>query len=91
MNPLGVLPIFIGFTSRESRGVQRLVALFVALTVLVLLLVFLFIGSDLLRFLGVSINAFRVAGGILLLLMGLQIVRGQSGDADLHAPGVVAG
>lgn len=91
MNPLGVLPIFIGFTSRESRGVQRLVALFVALTVLVLLLVFLFIGSDLLRFLGVSINAFRVAGGILLLLMGLQIVRGQSGDADLQAPGVVAG
>jgi multiple antibiotic resistance protein len=91
MNPLGVLPIFIGFTSRESRGVQRLVALFVALTVLVLLLVFLFIGSDLLRFLGVSINAFRIAGGILLLLMGLQIVRGQSGDTDLQAPGGVAG
>ena len=62
-----------------------------ALTVLVLLLVFLFIGSDLLRFLGVSINAFRIAGGILLLLMGLQIVRGQSGDTDLQAPGGVAG
>ena len=39
LNPLGVLPIFIGLTARESRGVQRLVALFVSLTVLALLLV----------------------------------------------------
>jgi MarC family membrane protein len=91
MNPLGVLPIFIGFTSREGRGVQRLVSLFVALTVFVLLLVFLLVGSDLLGFLGISIDAFRIAGGILLLLMGLQIVRGQAGDPDLQEPAVVAG
>jgi MarC family membrane protein len=91
MNPLGVLPIFIGFTSREGRGVQRLVSLFVSLTVFVLLLVFLLVGSDLLGFLGISIDAFRIAGGILLLLMGLQIVRGQAGDPDLQEPAVVAG
>ncbi len=76
LNPLGVLPIFIGLTARESRGVQRLVALFVALTVLALLLVFLFVGESILQFLGVSMDAFRIAGGILLLLMGLKIVSG---------------
>jgi small neutral amino acid transporter SnatA (MarC family) len=63
--------------------VQRLVAFFVALTVLALLLVFLFVGSDLLSFLGVSIDAFRLAGGILLLLMGLKIVAGREGGSDL--------
>lgn len=81
LNPIGVLPIFIGLTARESRAVQRLVALFVALTVLALLLIFLFLGDDLLRFLGVSIDAFSIAGGILLLLMGLKIVAGEEGDS----------
>jgi MarC family membrane protein len=91
MNPLGVLPIFIGFVARENRVVQRLVALFVALTVLALLLIFLFIGKDLLQFLGVSIDAFRIAGGILLLLMGLKIVTGEEGDSDVELAGAAAG
>jgi MarC family membrane protein len=91
MNPLGVLPIFIGFIARESRAVQRLVALFVALTVLILLITFLFIGKDLLQFLGVSIDAFRIAGGILLLLMGLKIVTGEDGASDVQLPGAAAG
>jgi multiple antibiotic resistance protein len=91
MNPLGVLPIFIGLTARENRDVQRLVALFVSLTVLALLLVFLFVGESILQFLGVSMDAFRIAGGILLLLMGLKIVSGDAGDSDIQASGAAAG
>ena len=34
LNPLGMLPIFISYTARERKQVQRLVALFVSLTVL---------------------------------------------------------
>jgi multiple antibiotic resistance protein len=66
---------------------------FVALTVLALLLVFLFVGSDLLSFLGVSIDAFRIAGAgwILLLLMGLKIVAGEEGGSDLQLTGAGAG
>jgi hypothetical protein len=55
MNPLGVLPIFIALTARENRDVQRLVALFVSLTVLALLVVFLFVGESILQFLGFSV------------------------------------
>ena len=91
LNPLGVLPIFIGLTARESRGVQRLVALFVSLTVLALLLVFLFVGESILQFLGVSMDAFRIAGGILLLLMGLKIVAGDAGDSGAQLSEVAAG
>ena len=91
MNPLGVLPIFIGLTARENRDVQRLVALFVSLTVLALLLVFLFVGESILQFLGVSMDAFRIAGGILLLLMGLKIVAGNEGDSDVQVSGAAAG
>ena len=91
LNPLGVLPIFIGLTARENRGVQRLVALFVSLTVLALLLVFLFVGESILQFLGVSMDAFRIAGGILLLLMGLKIVAGEAGDSGAQLSEAAAG
>ena len=76
LNPLGMLPIFIGYTAREGRGVQRWVALFVSLTVLALLLIFLLTGSAILDFFGVTLNSFRIAGGILLLLIGINIVNG---------------
>lgn len=76
LNPLGMLPIFIGYTARESRGVQRWLALFVSLTVLALLLIFLVAGATILNFFGVSLNSFRIAGGILLLLIGINIVKG---------------
>lgn len=76
LNPLGMLPIFISYTAREGRGVQRWVALFVSLTVLGLLLIFMLTGASILQFFGVSLNSFRIAGGILLLIIGINIVNG---------------
>lgn len=76
LNPLGMLPIFISYTAHERSKVQRIVALFVSLTVMILLLIFLVIGSPMLQFFGVTINSFRLAGGILLLIIGINIVNG---------------
>jgi small neutral amino acid transporter SnatA (MarC family) len=50
LNPLGMLPIFINYTAREQRGVQRWVALFVSLTVMGLLLIFMITGASILKF-----------------------------------------
>ncbi len=74
LNPLGMLPVFIGYTSGSSLGVQRWLALFVSLTVLGLMLLFLFTGHAILGFFGITLDSFRLAGGILLLLIGIQIV-----------------
>lgn len=79
LNPLGMLPIFIGYTSGLRKDVQRLVALFVSATVLGLLVVFLLIGTPLLQFFGVTLNSFRIAGGLLLLGIGIGIVNGEEG------------
>lgn len=89
--PARCFPIFIGLTARENRGVQRLVALFISLTVLALLLVFLFVGESILQFLGVSMDAFRIAGGILLLLMGLKIVSGDASGSGVQLSEAAAG
>lgn len=81
LNPLGVLPIFIGYTAKERRSVQRWLALFLSITVWLLLILFLVTGAALLSFFGISIDAFRIAGGILLLLIGINIVTGDSSKA----------
>ena len=74
LNPLGMLPVFIGYTTGMRSGVQRWLALFVSITVLGLMLLFLFAGTALLNFFGITLDAFRIAGGILLLLIGIRTV-----------------
>jgi multiple antibiotic resistance protein len=80
INPFGNLPIFISYTIGESRGVQRWLALFVAFTILIFLIIFLFSGAAILKFFGISLAAFQIAGGILLLLTGIDMVRGQHNE-----------
>jgi MarC family membrane protein len=74
LNPFGMLPVFIGYTAGKRIRVQRWVALFVSLTVLGLMLLFLFAGTALLNFFGITLDAFRIAGGILLLLIGIKTI-----------------
>jgi MarC family membrane protein len=80
LNPLGMLPIFIGYTAGMRIGVQRWLALFVSMTVLGLMLLFLFAGTALLNFFGITLDAFRIAGGILLLLIGIRTVAHDPGN-----------
>lgn len=76
LNPLGMLPIFIAYTSKQRKGVEHWLALFLSLTVFFLLILFLVTGAALLKFFGVSIDSFQIAGGILLLIIGIDIVQG---------------
>jgi multiple antibiotic resistance protein len=76
LNPLGMLPIFITYTAQLRKGVDRWLALFLAFTVFFLLIFFLISGAALLNFFGISIESFQIAGGILLLLIGINIVQG---------------
>lgn len=81
LNPLGMLPVFIGYTANVNQGVQRWLALFVSLTVMALMLVFLLTGTAILNFFGITLDAFRIAGGVLLLLIGINIVTSDSAKA----------
>src|SRR6476646_8926907 len=74
LNPLGMLPVFIRYTAGMRVGVQRWLAIFVSITVLGLMLLFLIGGTALLKFFGITLDAFRIAGGILLLLIGIRTV-----------------
>jgi multiple antibiotic resistance protein len=80
MNPFGVLPVFIAYVAAERAAVQRFVALLLSLTVFALLILFLATGAALLRFFGIDLDSFRIAGGILLLLIGISLVAGIEGQ-----------
>lgn len=75
LDPVGNLPIFAaataGATLRQRISVSALICAFAA----AFLAFFLFTGLGLLQFFGISLAAFRIAGGILLLLLGLDMAR----------------
>lgn len=77
VNPLGNLPLFISYTAGEKKLVRNWLAVFIALTIAGLLTIFLVFGAELLHFFGITIAAFRISGGILLLLTGIKMVEGK--------------
>lgn len=74
VNPIGVVPIFITMTADLTSDEQRRIAKLVVLATATVLLVSLFFGELVLNFFGISINSFRVGGGIMLLLMAISML-----------------
>lgn len=78
VNPLGVIPLFIGMTGNENNQERAQTANLVAIAVTIILLVVLFFGQLLLEFFGISIDSFRVGGGILVLLMAIAMLQAKT-------------
>lgn len=79
VDPFLAVPFFLVFTqSRAPEEVRRL-ARVVALTVFVVLAIAVFIGEAVLGLIGASLPAFRVGGGLVLLLMALAMLNAQAG------------
>lgn len=75
VNPFGVIPIYLGVLEQHASRVDYAAAARrTTLVVLGVLLVTLLSGEFLLRVFGISLSAFRVAGGILLLLMAIDML-----------------
>ncbi len=76
IDPVGNVPMFAAATAGASAAGRRWVALYISLFSFAVLAVFYVTGLRLLEFFGISLPAFRIAGGILLLLLGLDMTRG---------------
>jgi multiple antibiotic resistance protein len=74
IDPPGCAPIFASLTSRTTPAQRRAMALRSVGIAAGILLFFGLLGQDLLRALGVSLSAFRIAGGILLFLIAIDMV-----------------
>ena len=74
IDPIGLGPIFIGLTSGLDGSVQRKVALQACIIAFCVLAGSALIGERLLGWLGISLAAFRIAGGLLLFTIAFEMV-----------------
>ena len=75
-NPLGAVPLFLSLTEFSDPRERRRAAVRGALAVFVILTMAALGGRAILATFGISIPAFRAAGGLVILLMGLEMLRG---------------
>ena len=73
-NPIGNLPIYLSFTHGNPRQ-DLAIARSAALTFVVALLLSTWLGNGLLEFFGISRGAFQIAGGVIVVLIGLSMLR----------------
>jgi multiple antibiotic resistance protein len=91
LNPFGNTAIFLSVTADRSSAERQRIALMAAAAVLVTLLVAAAIGEEILALFGISIGAFRVAGGVIVLLIGLSMLHARPSGVHHSAEEEAAG
>ncbi|MDR1124206.1 MAG: MarC family protein [Elusimicrobiota bacterium] len=77
INPIGNLPMFLEAVNEDPVEVQKTVAKLLGLTIFVICAFFYFTGQPFLKMFGITIPAFRIAGGILLMMIGMRLMNGK--------------
>jgi multiple antibiotic resistance protein len=77
VDPMGVIPIFIAMTRNDSEERRARLARRAAITAFWILTLFALAGTFVFKVLGVSLAAFKVAGGVLLLLTSIEMLKAQ--------------
>lgn len=77
LNPIGTVPIFVGLTQDYNQNEKSRVSFLTALNVFIILIVSFFIGQYVLTFFGITINALRISGGIIIATSGFSLLNGK--------------
>lgn len=81
VNPLSVIPAYITLTRDYTKDQRAGTARTAAIAVGSVLIISTLLGAHILGFFGISIAAFRVGGGILILMMGLSMLQARQSRA----------
>jgi multiple antibiotic resistance protein len=81
LDPPGAVPIFLSLTASLTKAQRHAAALRASLVAVFVISMFALFGQSILAYLHISIAALQGAGGLLLLLVALQLLTGQESDA----------
>jgi multiple antibiotic resistance protein len=77
LNPIGTVPIFVGLTQFDNKKERSRISLLTAINVCIILLISFFVGEYILSFFGITINALRITGGIIIASSGFSLLNGK--------------
>ncbi|MCW7762661.1 YchE family NAAT transporter [Photorhabdus luminescens] len=80
VNPVGILPVFISMTHYQPRSARNRTNLVANTSVAIILWTALLLGDSILRMFGISIDSFRIAGGILVVTIAMSMINGKLGE-----------
>ena len=77
VDPIAGIPMFLSATAGDSQESRKRTSRVVALTVFCVLGVSALIGTEILRFFGISIPSFLIGGGVLLFMLAISMLQAQ--------------
>lgn len=84
MNPIANAPLFLGLVEGLDAATRRRIALRAVLLAFGIVAVFAVLGRQIFEVFGITLPAFRIAGGILVGLVGYHLLQGQ--ESSVHTP-----
>lgn len=77
INPIGTVPIFVGLTLDDDKKERSRISLWTAINVFLILIISFFVGQYVLDFFGISIDALRIGGGLIIVSSGFSLLSGK--------------
>ncbi|MDX2002319.1 MAG: MarC family NAAT transporter [Chitinophagales bacterium] len=81
VNPLGAMPVFLSMTTRDTPAERARIVMKASIYLVIILIVSFLVGTYILQFFGISINAMRIAGGFIILNSGFSLLGGDFAKA----------
>lgn len=88
MNPLGVMPVFMTMTSELDEKHRRKTAERAVLVAFITLMIFALSGQLLFKFFGISVDSFRIVGGIIFFMMGYEMLQARLSRVEIDEESV---
>jgi multiple antibiotic resistance protein len=82
MDPPGTIPLFLSLTSGKSHRLRKRAAWQAVAVAFVVIVVFALFGQSILDYLGITLAAMQGAGGLLLLLVALELLTGHADEPE---------
>ena len=84
MTPFVVLSVFVSLTDQMTIKARHRLAIRTTLAILIICTIIYLFGDVIFEYLGITLDAFRIGAGLVLLLSGIELVRGTGGVRSMN-------
>jgi multiple antibiotic resistance protein len=84
INPIGTMPVFMTMTKDLSESDRTRTAQKASIVALLTIIAFAFSGQLMFKFFGISVNSFRIVGGIIFFMMGMDMLQARLGKVKIN-------